>query len=287
MDRDRLSIFSASVVAAMLCPAATARADDKQVCSAAYEATQSLRKDGKLQAAREQAAVCIRDACADFIRTDCAKWLGEIDAAQPTIVLDVKDAAGQETSAVKVTLDGKPWVDKLDGTAKPIDPGHHVLSFALEGSAPMDQAVEAKEGDKNRLVSVSFQTKSSSAEGGSAGDDSSASKRSVLPWVAGGVGAVGFVTFGVMGALTLGEQSTNKSHCSDVNHTCDAQGQSAASTGKTFGALATTGLIVGVVGVGTSVVLFATRGPKKTETSLALGSWLGATGGGGSLVGKW
>ena len=128
----------------------------KQACSAAYDQAQELRLAGKLSAAHEQALICVRDACAEFIRTDCAKWLGEIESSQPTVVFDVRDSAGQETSAVRVSLDGKPWLDKLDGSAKAIDPGEHTLHLEMDGAPAVDQTVQIREGQKNHELTATF-----------------------------------------------------------------------------------------------------------------------------------
>jgi hypothetical protein len=105
------SVFESSLATlvafvAMAAGATEARADDKQVCSDAYAQTQTLRKDGKLHAAREQALLCVKDTCAEFVRTDCTTWLAEIEASQPTVVLEVRDASGNDVLDAKIELDG-------------------------------------------------------------------------------------------------------------------------------------------------------------------------------------
>src|SRR3954470_24878187 len=83
---------TALLTAVLVSSGGLARADDKQACIASYDQTQKLRKGGKLGAAREQALVCLKDACAEFIRADCARWFAEIEASQPTVVFEVRDA---------------------------------------------------------------------------------------------------------------------------------------------------------------------------------------------------
>ena len=58
-----------------------ARANEKQACVAAYEETQALRKQGKLRLASERVLACARNACPAFVKSDCAAWLGEIEAS--------------------------------------------------------------------------------------------------------------------------------------------------------------------------------------------------------------
>ena len=63
------------------------------------------------------------------MRDDCAQRLDEIDRVQPTIVFEVHDGSGKDLSAVRVLLDGRPWLDRVDGAAVPLDPGAHTFTF--------------------------------------------------------------------------------------------------------------------------------------------------------------
>jgi hypothetical protein len=71
----------------------SARADDKKVCSDAYEKAQSLRDEGKLVTARDQMRTCARATCAKFIAKDCATWLADVEARIPSVVLSATDAS--------------------------------------------------------------------------------------------------------------------------------------------------------------------------------------------------
>jgi hypothetical protein len=216
------------------------------------------------------------DPCPEFIRTDCTRWFGEIEASQPTVVFEVKDARGTETNAVTVSLDGKPWLEKLDGTAKPIDPGHHTLAVAIENGPPVERSVEAAEGEKNHLIRFSFEPAAAS----NANATEKTPRPSVLPWVAGGLGLAGLALFGVAGAVTLGKKSVTDADCNSTAKTCTGAGLSAANSGKTFGALATTGVVVGVAGVGVSVVLFTTRRKEAPPATVGVRTWTNTAGGG-------
>ncbi len=128
-----MRIFFSLVVVGACAWATAARADDKTTCADAYSTSQSLRDEHKLLAARAQLRVCARQACARYARgqmvTDCTTWLAQVDQAIPSIVFAVKDGSGNDLSAVRVTMDGQPLTDKLDGTAIQIDPGEHHFSF--------------------------------------------------------------------------------------------------------------------------------------------------------------
>ena len=268
-----------------------AQADEKQACSTAYEQTQTLRKEGKLSSAREQALVCMRDVCAEFIRTDCAIWFAEIASSQPTVVFDVRDAAGRETSAVRVSLDGKPWLENLDGSARTIDPGQHLIHLEMEGAPGLDQTVQIREGEKNRKLRAAFQMAPPPPAGVVPRPDAGAPEtRSIAPWILGGVGVAGLAVGGILGAVVLDQKAITDEHCDAATQTCDATGITAANTGRTLGPISTVGLIVGGVGVGVSAVWLLTRAPATSEAGAAtvgMGPVMTASGAGWRLQGSW
>ena len=126
----------------------------KDRCVDAHGRAQVLRREGKFAASREQLRVCAATACPSMVRDDCTKRLDDLEAAQPTIVFEVKDANGADVSAVAVTVDGQPLVARLAGTALPIDAGEHVFTFEVEGQAPVSKKLVIHEGDKGRLERI-------------------------------------------------------------------------------------------------------------------------------------
>lgn len=142
-----------------LAPTAEARADQKQECSAAYDATQSLRDEGKLLDARTQALVCSGAPCPAFVREDCAQWLSEIDAVVPTVVFTAKDAAGSSILAVRVILDGRVLLDRLDGSAVAMDPGAHHVRFEIAATGVLEKEIVVRRGEKNRTIDASFESR--------------------------------------------------------------------------------------------------------------------------------
>jgi hypothetical protein len=284
----------ASLLAAA--PGAARAADEKQACSAAYDQVQVLREARKLAAAREQAAVCLRDVCAAFIRTDCAKWFGEIEASQPTVVFEVRDAAGKETNAVRVDLDGKPWVAALDGKSRPIDPGQHTLHYVAEGGGVLDDTVQIREGEKNRKLYASFQKAAPVAPVlpvvAPAPGRGEAPSRSSAPWIIGGIGLAGLAVGGILGGVVLHDKAVTNdpNQCSATLRVCTTAGASAEQQGKTLGPASTAGLVVGGVGVAVAAVWLIVRGSAKGAAPVAtvgLGPATMAGGGGWTLCGRW
>jgi hypothetical protein len=180
-----------------------ARAEDS--CATAYEESQVARSEGRLRTARTRLNVCTRSECADFIRTDCARWLGEVEAALPTVVFSAK-AHGHETTDVAVTFDGEALVSRLDGRAIAVDPGRHVLEFrGADGSVSMP--IVLREGEKNRLLKVELAPPPAEP---SATERSTEPHAGTSPWPAvllgvGGVGVAGFATFGLLGSSRRSE----------------------------------------------------------------------------------
>ena len=134
----------------------TAAADDPSTgeCLSAYERSIKLRSQHELTAAREQLLICASQSCPEDVRNECASRIAEVSAQLPTLVFEAKDRDGNDLVAVTVMMDGAPLVDRLDGTALPIDPGEHDFVFSIEGAPSVTKHVLVREGDKTRHESV-------------------------------------------------------------------------------------------------------------------------------------
>ncbi len=141
----------------VLVVATTARAAPTRAeCIAASEDAQLMKIKSQLRAAREKLVVCSDDACPKIVKQDCSNWLDEVDRAMPTIVFGAHDARGRDLTDVRVTMDGTPLADHLDGKAIAIDPGQHTFHFEMEGAPARDEQLVVREGDKNRNVTVTL-----------------------------------------------------------------------------------------------------------------------------------
>jgi|GEM_PF-1444963 len=129
---------------------------DKHACIAASEEGQALRDDRRLTEARDRLRFCARDACPALLRKDCADWLRDVETRLPTVVLVAEDASHRDLAQVKVSIDGRPLADALDGRAVSVDPGPHAFRFVIDGEAPVDVGVVVREGDKNRAITAAF-----------------------------------------------------------------------------------------------------------------------------------
>lgn len=193
-----------AVLTASFAFAHTARADDKADCVTASEKAQSLRDDHKFLKAREQFLACARDVCPAAVKKDCADQVADLDKRTPTVVVRAKDKTGQDLVAVKVTSDGAPLTDQLDGHAIPLDPGVHTFRFEAAGNEPLEQKVVLAEGERDRSISAQFGKPEGIAE----------THKKGAPIGAIIVSAVGLAGMGVGAAfwgIGLGQKSTDES----------------------------------------------------------------------------
>ena len=260
-------------VLAMLVASPDARADgstnpSKHECVEASEAGQDLQQAGKLREARSKLAVCIADTCPGPVREDCAARLAAVDRAVPSIVFEAKDGAGNDLTAVRVTLDGRAIAERLNGSAIDIDPGEHRFTFEVAGQPTVERKLVIRERDKERRERVIFgvaapapptvatQVAPSPGAPTTPPEDGGQGRR-VLGLVAGGVGLVGLAVGGIFGGLTFSSWGNVNSEC--PNHAgCSAQATNNHSNAVTFGTVSTAGFIAGGVLLAGGVTLYFT-----------------------------
>ena len=283
------------MIAAALIAAATdtaASAQTKEECVSAYEQTQSLRGEGKLRQARERVLACSQESCPAVVKKDCAQWLPEIEGSIPTVVFEARDPSGADTSDVRVSFDGAPLKDRLDGKAIAVDPGLHTFRYELVGGAaaePVEEKVTIREGEKNRKLSITF---GAGSGGGAMGPDDTTSPDGggvpVAAWVLGGVGVVGIGMFATFGIIGLNQKSDAEAPASEggCKPTCR---DDEVSSIRTKLIVADISLGVGVVALGVATYLFiSSRSEPKSTSSARVSVDLGPTPGGavGALRGN-
>ena len=275
------------LAAGILASSGKARADAKQECAAAYVQTQALRDAAKLGEARKNAVACSAADCPGFIVKDCTQWLAQIDARMPSVVFEVRDASGAETSAVEVTLDGKPWLAALDGKAKAVDPGRHTLRYEHRGRG----AARGNGADPRGREGPEAHRQLPEGRGARAGADACTGR--------GGRCAEAF-----RGALgdrrhrarrarrrrrprrARAARQVGRERPSAVRSTrglCTTAGANAESQGRALGPATTAALVVGGVGVGVAAVWLGVRASAKKAPAAALVLRVGATAGGAGM----
>jgi hypothetical protein len=268
-----LAAWLSTGVGAAVAPHAAFAGDraTEDACYAAATDAQRLRKDVRLVEARDKLLVCARTSCPSDAAKLCNQWLAEVTAAIPTLVVSAKDAAGRDVPDVRVMLDGKLLADKLDGMAIPVDPGTYRLRCEHSGSGAVEQQLVVHEGEKNRLVSITF--------GGAAAPTALASSAveperppsrgggsSALGWAVTGLGVA---SLGVFGYLAIAGQVRYDKWVGDQR----PQGEASSLQAQRVAAFVTlgVGVIASAVGLWLVVRAHSADATKTTARSASLG----------------
>ena len=230
---------------------------DKTFCADNYRNAQLQRKNGALKRARESLLVCVSDRCPAVLQPDCTRWLTEVEAALPSIAFAAKGTDGNDVTTVRVTMDGQLLADTIDGKSIPVDPGSHTLRFEHEGEEPIQQTIIVREGEKARVVTVSW-ARTQAAGPSESPDSRPRSGPPTTAWILGGVGAGALATFGVLALHGMSRRSDLEKECFG---SCR---QEQVDSIKTELTIADVALGVGVVSLGVSAVLFLTSGGRSS-----------------------
>ena len=246
-------------------------------CLAAAESALSLRNDHKLVAARDQLVLCASKSCPSDVRKECIRRVDAVNASIPTVVFEGKDGAGRDLSAVRVTLDGVPLLERLDGSAIAVDPGEHTFRFESATYGAVDRAFVIREGEKDRREEIHFGVEApaggSSAppealapapRNGRGGHEGIGTQRTVALAVL-GVGVVGTAVGAAFGVVSMSKHGEASKACPDQ---CgDQNGVNLWNEARTAGDASTIAFIVGGVGLATGAVLWLTGKPHAEVTA--------------------
>jgi serine/threonine-protein kinase len=261
-------------IALSLVQAAYAADPTKEECIASSERGQELRNATKLNDARAQFSICVAASCPGPIREDCAERLDEIATAMPSIIFQVKDAAGNEAAGVQITADGQP----VARGAIDLDPGEHTFAFEATGLKKFEKRLVLAEGVKQRRdVVIMARAEAAPIASTPSPPTGEAPTRWARPptlaWVAFGVGGAGLV-FGVTAGLVAGgKHSTLAGECDNGAGTCAPQYAGNLDSFHTWRTVSTVGYVVGALGVAGGAVLWFTA-PSASSTMTAH-VWLG------------
>jgi len=143
----------AAAMALALASGATARADEKTMCSEKYQSAQRFRAAGKLSLARGDLLRCAEQACPAFVSNDCKTWLAEVEADLPTVVFAVIGPDGHDVPMAAVRVDGVGIANATDGLVHSMDPGGHLVEALARGQL-LRQSVVVRVGEKSRRIEL-------------------------------------------------------------------------------------------------------------------------------------
>jgi hypothetical protein len=253
-----------------------AHAQDTDACIAANEKAVALQKKGQLVQARAALSTCAASSCPDAVSSSCRQRLVALGETIPSVVFFAADASGHDLVAVRVTVDGAPYADHLDGRAIVLDPGEHEFRFEAAGQAPVVRRLVLHQGEKNRREDVVIGLPGAP---GPAATPAPAIARVAAPGsgqetatrgavqrttglVVGGVGVAGVVAGGVFGALSMSAHGSYEASCgSSIGAPagrCNASGVTGESDAASKGTASTILFIGGGLATAAGLVLYLT-----------------------------
>lgn len=291
MRRTILGAATTLTIAAVVAPAGAQQPQPASgaECLAKSEEAIQLRKQQRLREARAQLLQCIAESCPSGVRADCTEALDEVNTALPTIVFEVKDGAGGDLAQVRVTMDGKPLVERVDGTAITLDPGDHRFTFETPGQAPVEKSFVIRQGEKDRRERIVIGPVPAPIDdvppAGSVRPSSDGSGMKTTGLVIGGVGLVGLAVGTFLGLSASSKWSSSQDKCASPTVCPDHAGAIAdhdSAQGAATGA--TIAFVAGGAALAAGAVLFFTA--PKSGGRVGVAPSAGANAGGMSLVGR-
>ena len=190
----------------------------KAECATAYAEAQRNRQAGKQMEALKNAVFCAQEACPQLLVGDCTRWIGEIEASMPTIVLEARDDQGNPLSNVQIAIDHQRSIAWLNGRAWDIDPGEHHFYFEHDGRS-VERRFVVVEGKKNQRLVVTFPRTQQPDQAPAPGEPEQAGKSPLIyvPLGLAVLGGAGFAYFGLKGNAAYDElEGDCAPRCSDA-----------------------------------------------------------------------
>lgn len=261
--RQFLSWHAALVVMAVASGPSVASADAVAACVKASEKGNDARDRGALRAARAHFVTCAADACPKAMRVECARWLDEVDAALPSIVVGAKDAQGADLFDIRVRVDGETIENVQAGRPVVLDPGPHIVHFERGRGGEVelqDVKVILRTGEHNRAV---IGTLGPPKTEGPPPPPPSEAGVPVATWVFGGIGVLALGSFATFAILGANEKSRLTGVCSPGCSDADV------STLRTDYLVADISLGVGIVALGLATYFLLTNKSAPSSAGLA------------------
>jgi hypothetical protein len=258
----------------------------------AYSKAQNLRNDKKLVEAKAALLTCAQSTCKDFIVKDCTDWLDQVRGQLPSVVAVASDGAGNALLNVKVTMDGAPFVDQINGRSIEVNPGPHTFKFTAADGTTADKQVIVAEGEHDKKIAVTIGNvpagatpAAGSGATGSAGAASGALNEQRSPWklvglATAGVGLAGLAVGSIFGIVAMSKKSTaSNDGCLSNGHCPTHDGVSALNDAGGAASASTIFFVVGGVLTAGGVAVWALAPSKYVQVQPTVGlGGLGTTG---------
>jgi hypothetical protein len=219
-----------------------------------------------------------------------------VDDVMPTVLLEAKDESSTNVSDVRVTMDGAPLLDRLNGAAIAVNPGQHHLVFDAAGFRRTETTFVVRQGQKRFRVVVFLDSAGSPAPnqlivspdatppGRPEEQTSSAGRRQNIALALGGAAIVGVTVgsiFSVLSKVTY-DHALSTGCGGDANQ-CTSQGIADGRTAHRQAAVATVSFVAAGALLAAGAALYFTS-PKDAAVAVAPTVDRGA---GLAVLGKW
>ncbi len=254
--RGGIAVVVLLAASATSAPASAEPEKPAEKCVAAADRGQLLRDEGKLRASRAELVVCGAEACPTVVRRECVRWLEDVEARIPTVVVAPRDGHGKDLAGARLVLDGEPVDPSRTGRAIPLDPGTHTVTAEMPGHEAVRETFVLRERERERVVPVVLRAP---------GEVVRTEKRvPALSWVLGGVAVAGGVGFGVFWAKGMDQVGDLRATCSPY---CTQEQIDEVRPSLTIARVS------GAIGIGAGVAAIAVyllSSPKPVRTGAAL-----------------
>lgn len=158
-----------------------------------------------------------------------------------------------------------------EGWAEPVPvmPGTVTVTLRRASGAPITKTITVTAGSSpvvelSTAAAAPAEAPPADAESSLDASAKSGLDKRTLAYIAGGVGVAGVATFAIFGAMNNAKHSDLEAAC--AGNVCPSSAQELADAGRTYQTVANVGLAVGVVGLGSGVVLYLlSRGDEREQ----------------------
>jgi hypothetical protein len=126
---------------------------DSDVCALQAERAQRERIASDWLTSIAHLRECSRSSCPEMIRTDCARWLGELEHDIPTFAVRVLDSSGNPAVGASVTVDDHPRL-QASGLLSSANPGTHVIRVEGARDRYRERTAVLAAGEKNIVIEL-------------------------------------------------------------------------------------------------------------------------------------
>lgn len=228
----------------------------RDACAGAFEQSQILRRQGRLQSTRAHLAVC-QESCPASVKARCDEWARELESAMPSFRPEAHDRAGKPLSNVWLRLDGRVLARELQGQAFEADPGTHRITFVAHDGSEKQMSIALREGQKQVPIVATFSHLQAPPPAQRQPSEDRAPPTGAL--VLGGVGAVALLAAGTLTLIGHLERAELED-CKDVG--CEDEDVDAVAS-KWYAAGVLAG--VGVLALSGAGVWWAVSGEPSAE----------------------